>query len=545
MGKLDVYFDRHWYSISNVASQRQSCGHPPPFIMPAKLPSCLGLLLAILASTTASAVDRDVLAAATASITKGELKNYVDVLADDTFEGRETGSRGGRAAANYVMKAMEQLGATPAGDGGTYFQPFQANSRNILGFVEGSDPRLKEQVIVIGAHYDHVGYGSARNSYGPTGYIHNGADDNASGVAGLLEVLDAVKRLPSPPRRSILFACWDGEEGGLHGSRHWVTHPTVPLSRVIIDINTDMIGRLKNGQMELLGSRTAPGLRRLVSEANGSGPLAILFDWKLKPDSDHWPFYEHRIPYLMFHTGLHGEYHRPSDDAHLINHDGLAAVTKLIFEFTVRLADDEYVPIFRDAARSEAGSSPASLEQPVSPQAPRFGLPFRMEPGDEPKFIVTALTPGSPAEKSGIRPGDRLLEFQGQPLNDEARFRLQLLGSAGETTFLVQRPGMETPQLYKITPLGDPIRVGITWRLDDGEPGTVIVNQVIYGSAAHAAGLRVADRIYSVSGRSFKNQDEFLTLLSNATSPLEMTVEREGRVRTVTLNLLEDRPSAR
>src|SRR6478736_4450385 len=205
-----------------------------------------------------------------------------------------------------------------------------------------------------------------------------------------------------------------------------------------------MIGRLKNGQMELLGSRTAPGLRRLVSEANGPGPTAILFDWKLKPDSDHWPFYEHRIPYLMFHTGLHGEYHRPSDDAHLINHDGLAAITKLIFEFTVRLADDEYIPAFRDAARSEAGSSPASLEQPVTPQAPRFGLPFRIESGDEPKFIVSALTPGSPAEKSGIRPGDRLLEFQGQPLNDEARFRLQLLGSVGETTFLVQRPGTET-----------------------------------------------------------------------------------------------------
>src|SRR4029079_3833841 len=210
--------------------------------MPARLPCCLGTLLAIFASTTASAVDRDVLAAAAASITKGELKTYVDVLADDTFEGRETGSRGGRVAAHYIMKALEQLGATPVGDGGTYFQPFQANSRNILGFVEGSDPRLKEQVLVIGAHYDPVGYGSARNSYGPTGYIHNGADDNASGVAGLLEVLDAVKRLAQSARRSLLFAFWDSEEGGLHGSRHWISRPTVPLAKVVLDINIDMIG---------------------------------------------------------------------------------------------------------------------------------------------------------------------------------------------------------------------------------------------------------------------------------------------------------------
>src|SRR5262245_59698448 len=131
-----------------------------------------------------------------------------------------------------------------------------------------------------------------------------------------------------------------------------------------------MIGRLKNNRLELLGSRTAPGLRRLVSEANGGGPATIDFDWKIKPDSDHWPFYERRIPYLMFHTGLHGDYHRPSDDAHLVNHEGLAAVAKMVFEFAVRMADEERVPSFREAARLETASSPASLEQPIATQPP-------------------------------------------------------------------------------------------------------------------------------------------------------------------------------
>src|SRR5439155_17341948 len=111
----------------------------------------------------ACAVDRNVLAAAAASITASEAKNYIDVLSDDTFEGRETGSRGGRAAGNYVLKAMEQLGAAPIGEGGSYVQSFHAASRNILGLVEGSDPRLKDQYIVLGAHYDHVGYGTATN----------------------------------------------------------------------------------------------------------------------------------------------------------------------------------------------------------------------------------------------------------------------------------------------------------------------------------------------------------------------------------------------
>jgi hypothetical protein len=497
-----------------------------------------------LTSSPTQSADRAAVTTAAASITKDELKNYIDVLADDTLEGRETGSRGGRAASNYLLKAFEKLGAAPAGDNGTYFQSFNAASRNVLAIVEGSDPRLKDQAVVIGAHYDHVGYGTSRNSFGPLGYIHNGADDNASGVAGLLEVLDAVKHLPSPPRRSILFACWDAEEGGLFGSRHWVSKPTVPLSQVVLDINMDMIGRMKNGHLEILGSRTAPGLRRLVSEANGEDPTNILFDWKLKPDSDHWPFYERRVPFLFFHTGLHGDYHRPSDDAHLINHDGLAATTRIVFQLVMQVADADTAPAFRDAARNEAASSPAALEQPATPQPPRFGLPFRVDPGQPAQFIVTALNPSSAADKSGLKPGDRLLEFQGHPIEDEGQFRLQLLAAHGETTFLVKRPGNETPLFFKVTPTGDPIRVGITWRLDDGEPGTVIVNQVIYGSAAQAAGIKVGDRVYSVARRGFKSQDEFVALLTHASSPLEMILERDGRIHTAVLQLLEEPPPA-
>jgi hypothetical protein len=490
------------------------------------------------------AVDRNAVATAAASITKDELKTHIDVLADDTFEGRESGSRGGHAASNYLAKEFERLGAAPAGDGGSYFQGFHTASRNILGLVEGSDSAVKNQMVVIGAHYDHVGYGRANNSFGPLGYIHNGADDNASGVAGLLEVLDALKRLPAAPRRSILLACWDAEEGGLNGSRTWVARPTLAGYQPVFNINMDMIGRMKNNRLEILGTRSATGLRRLVSEANDSGPAIVTFDWKLKADSDHWPFYERRVPFVMFHTGLHGDYHRPSDDAHLINHEGLAATAKVIFQLAVRIADGDKLPAFRDAARQEASSSPYSLEQPATPQPPRYGMPFRVEPGEPPKVIVTGLSPGTPAERSGIKPGDRLLEFQGEAITDESRLRLQLLAARGETTFLVERPASETPLLFKLTPNGDPVRVGVTWRLDDGEPGTVIVTHVIYGSAAHAAGVRVADRIYSVAHRPFQSQDEFVALLSNATSPLDLLIERDGRLHTATLTLIDEHPAA-
>src|SRR5207247_2064991 len=128
--------------------------------------------------------------------TADELLDHVSFLADDVLEGRETGSRGGRAAGGYLAEQLRKTGLTPMGDSGSYFQAFGSGSRNLLGLVEGSDPDLKHDVIVIGAHYDHVGYGNRRNSYGPFGYIHNGADDNASGVSALLELADAFIRLP-------------------------------------------------------------------------------------------------------------------------------------------------------------------------------------------------------------------------------------------------------------------------------------------------------------------------------------------------------------
>jgi hypothetical protein len=514
-----------------------------------KLTHALGLrfALATVALTgffagNAPAADRSALAAAAASITKEELSTHVDTLADDTFEGREAGSRGGRAAGNYLLKALEGYELKPAGDGQTYFQSFNGTCRNVLALLEGSDPELKSQVVQIGAHYDHVGYGRPTNSFGPYGYIHNGADDNASGVAGLLEIIGGVKKLPQPPRRSILFCFWDSEENGLIGSRHWLGRPTIPLDRIVFSINIDMIGRMKDSKLEVSGTRTSSGLRRMISEASPEHAAVLDFTWKMKADSDHWPFYERRIPVVMFHTGLHSEYHRPSDDAHLINHDGLRTSSQVALFTLLAVADAEVKPTFRQQSLRETVATQQQLEQPVATPAPRYGFPFKAVNAEgEPLSIeLSGVNPGSPAEKAGLKTGDRLLSFQGQPIEDMQRFRLALLAASGETTFTVQREGEPEPLEIKVTPAGNPVRIGISWRLDEGEPGTAVVTQVTYASAAHAAGLALKDRIYSVAGHAFTTQEEFSRLLRESPSPIDLVIERAGKLQTLQLQVLSD-----
>ncbi|NBT65080.1 MAG: M20/M25/M40 family metallo-hydrolase, partial [Betaproteobacteria bacterium] len=223
----------------------------------------LGTCLAV--SPTLTAVAAELMSAAHATIHAAEAAHHVNTLADDAFEGREGGT------GSYVVEQLQKLGFEPAGDGGSFFQSF-GGMRNILALLRGGDPELSRQLIVVGAHYDHVGYGNAANSYGPFGYVHNGADDNASGVAGLLEVAAALEHLPRRPKRSILIAFWDGEEKGLLGSYHFLRVKPAALAgtQTVFSINLDMIGRLRDRRLEVYGSRTSPALRAGASACDRS-----------------------------------------------------------------------------------------------------------------------------------------------------------------------------------------------------------------------------------------------------------------------------------
>lgn len=470
--------------------------------------------------------------AALLSITTQELKHDVDALADDTFEGREAGTRGNRAASIYIIERLKKMGLEGGGPKRSFYQNFGSYS-NILALAPGRDPELAKQVVVISAHFDHVGYGSSRNSYGPIGRIHNGADDNASGVAGLLEVAQALTQLPEKPRRSILIAFWDGEEKGLLGSKHWLENPTVPVKNVAIMFNVDMIGRLRNSRAVVYGSRTSAGLRRLVSRQNDPSQLLLNFNWEMKGDSDHYAFYTRDIPVLMLHTGLHDDYHRPSDDADKINAEGLKQISQLMFNVAVELADAPSLSGFRGHSRNETRFDQQTRERGLPSPPGRLGVRIDGKAAANGQVVVTSVNPGSAADLAGLRAGDRVLKFAGEDVSDPARFLVNVLATSGAATATIERPGQDEPLEVTLKLSGEPVRLGISWRVDDAEPQAVIINRVVSGSPADLAGLRVNERIYRIGGREFANGEEFRRLVAESNGPIQLEVEGEGRVRTV------------
>ena len=369
-----------------------------------------------------------------------DVADHIQVLADDAFEGREGGRRGGRAASSYIEREIIPLGLVPVGAGKSYFQSFATRFgtlRNVLVMIPGSDPSLQNDVIVVGAHYDHVGYGNKRNSFGPFGYVHNGADDNASGVAGLIKIAETLAELPNPCRRTILLAFWDGEEQGLLGSKYFIKNrpDCIKDKEIIFSINLDMIGRLRRRQLNVFGARSATGLETLVTRANNRSEkesLELIFNWDITPDSDHYPFLKAEVPTLMFHTGLHPDYHRPSDDAHLINVEGIEPVLMITLQVLLQVANDvDNTFSFRETAFNESNASRKKLEEkaflPIGSRG-RWGIGIRDDPANPAAPVVVAIRKGSPAERGGLQIKDRIYEMDQTPIIDQKDLMRRLSG---------------------------------------------------------------------------------------------------------------------
>lgn len=246
---------------------------------------------------------------------------------------------GSRAA---QVRAAAERGATARIE--TDVRPVVAEARNVVAVLPGSDSLAAAEYVIVGAHYDHLGLGGEGSLAEGEGRIHNGADDNASGTAALLEVARAVSR--TRPARSVVFVAFTGEERGLWGSRFFVEQPTVPLGRTVAMINLDMVGRLEDRPLTVSGTGTARGWLELLARANASIPRPLEFESHPSGSgpSDHASFEAAGIPVLHFFTGTHPDYHRPGDDWEKIDGAGLDRIIELVSALVVTLATPSEVP---------------------------------------------------------------------------------------------------------------------------------------------------------------------------------------------------------
>jgi hypothetical protein len=473
--------------------------------------------------------------AALESIVAVELGDRVAQLADPAMEGRESGTRGGKAAGDYLADRYAKLHLRGCGDKDGFFQSFVPNFRNVLAMLPGSDPKLREQIIVVCAHYDHVGYGGRGMSPDPYGSIHPGADDNASGASAVLELAKAFTLLSEPPKRSILFVNWDAEEKGLLGSKYWVAHPTVALDRIVAGLNLDMVGRLRDSQLLVVGTRTGAGWRRLLCCHNDAPGLQMDFSWQLGPNADHYPLFEHGVPVLLFHTGVHKDYHRATDLAKYINREGMQQITRMLFGVVYDLANGPTTPAYRAAAKYEnPQTEKAVLAQSAKP-AERFGAGWDEDAAVSGGVLVSNVKEGSPAELAGLRPGDCITRFAGRDIHCDDDFYGAVSAAASPAVHTIKRPGEKKPLDLTATLGGIPLQWGVAWRTDDAEPGTIIITCVVPGSPAAHAGLLVGDRIYRVAGRDFADEAAFAQLAKTPADSLQLLTERDGHLHTLTI----------
>lgn len=482
--------------------------------------------------------------AAVGLITQADLRKHVGTLAADALEGREAGTRGGKAAAVYIVTHLEKIGLKPGGDDGSWYQGFGRDYRNILAVIPGSDEILAKEYILVGGHFDHVGYGRKDNSAGPIGYIHNGADDNASGTSALMEMAEAIQSLNTKPKRSILFVFWDAEEQGLLGSEHWAKRPTIPIERVKLAINIDMIGRLRKNSMKVYGSRTGGGLRRLFSERN-SAKIKVDFDWDIERDSDHYPLAQKRIPYVMPYTLKHHDYHRPSDDIGKINYKGMERIARTMFGVVYDAANQDSLPEFRAIAMRETNRLRDSRAKPAQPKS-RLGIRYRdlsnavpdAENAAYPEAVeVTYVSPNSAAQLGGLKVGDHIKRFGGRPVNELPDFRTLVLAADSPAEVIVEREGESDPIELTLDLPGRGFRIGISFISDVAEPNAMILTRVVTGSAADAAGLAAGDRVYAVSGQEFADNKKFVELLNEGEAEAVLRRERNGQIEEITMKL--------
>jgi len=290
----------------------------------------------------------------------------------------------------------------------------RVTAQNVVGFLEGSDPVLKNEYIIVGAHFDHLGMGGeGSGSRAPdVPAIHNGADDNASGTAGVIELAQKLSENHSKLKRSFVFVAFTGEEMGLLGSKEFVGKPPVDLKKVNAMINMDMIGRLnpETNTISVGGTGTSVETDSLLKILEVDRPYKITHSTDGYGPSDHASFYSENIPVFYFTTGAHDDYHTPADDAEKINYTGEVAVLNMVYDLAIQVS----------------GGARLTFHEAGAKQGARYGRNLKVTLGIVPDMVsndnnglrVDGVRKGGPADKAGIIKGDRVISIEGQPVTN-------------------------------------------------------------------------------------------------------------------------------
>lgn len=310
-------------------------------------------------------------------INAGDLKRHLEIFAGEKFEGREAGKKGQKKAARYLASEFRKAGIPPSGDT-SYFQPFEIQTKkkdslekgkallqteNVIAFIEGTD--LKNEVIIISAHYDHLGK--------KLNVVYNGADDDGSGSVALLEIASAfanAKKQGKGPRRSIAFIGFSAEEKGLLGSKFYVKHPTWPLANTVCNLNIDMIGRVDkfhsadSDYVYVIGADKISTKLHNINEDANYHHTGLKMDYRYNDledknkfyyRSDHYNFARNGVPVIFYFNGTHEDYHKESDEEHKIVYRLLEVRAKLVFFTAWKIANDP-TPLTRDKLYHEQGA---------------------------------------------------------------------------------------------------------------------------------------------------------------------------------------------
>ncbi len=344
---------------------------------------------------------------------ESRIKEDVTFLASDKLEGRQTGTKGEKAAAEYIQKRFKELGLAPKGTEG-FLQPFTFKPKtnphdevkfdvngdgtitgnNVIGFLDNK----VENTIIIGAHFDHLGFGGEGSLYRDSiKAIHNGADDNASGVAILLNLAAKLKK--NNTKNNYLFMAFSGEEMGLLGSNYFVKNPTIDTKTVSYMINMDMVGRLKqDSALAVYGTGTSPIFKQTLKSNNDNFKL-IQQESGVGP-SDHTSFYLADIPVLHFFTGQHEDYHKPGDDSEKLNYEGMETISTYIYNIITDLDDNGKLAFRKTKNESE--------------ETPRFKVGLGVIPDymfDGKGMRIDGISEDKPAQKAGLQKGDVVIQL--------------------------------------------------------------------------------------------------------------------------------------